>query len=337
MRALIFDRNGEPAEVLGIKNLPDPAPGPGEALVRVLISPVHQSDLHIVRGRYGRQPSLPASPGVECVGVVEALGPNTFGPAPGTRVVLIDVWGTWRELVVSPVERLVPVPAEVTDEDAAQTIVTPVTALVLTKHELDLKPGEWLVQTAAGSTVGMLILQLARVWGFRTINLVRRHAEVPAIAKRGGDITLCTEEDDWPAQLVNASGGRGPSKAIDCVAGRIGGELARELAPGGCLVVFGALSSHRQTKRAAFEMPLFAPGLIYGALTVRGWFLFHWLATTPLPQCVSVVRGVIDLIASGTLRLPSAVRYPLSEINVALQAAEAPARGGKPLIDFSLA
>jgi NADPH:quinone reductase-like Zn-dependent oxidoreductase len=337
VRALIFDRNGEPAEVLGIQNLPDPAPGPGEVLVRVLISPVHASDLHIVRGRYGRQPSLPASPGVECVGVVEALGPNTFGPARGTRVVLIDVWGTWRELVVSPVERLVPVPDEVTNEDAAQTIVTPVTALVLTKYELDLKPGEWLVQTAAGSTVGRLILQLARIQSFRTINLVRRPAEVPEIVESGGDIAVSTEQNDWPAQLVKASGGRGPSKAIDCVAGRVGVELARVLAPGGRLVVFGALSSHRQTKREAFEMPLFAPGLIYGALTVRGWFLFHWLATTPLQQCVSVVRSVLDLMASRTLRLPSAVRYPLSQINVALQAAEAPAREGKPLIDFSLA
>jgi NADPH2:quinone reductase len=59
-----------------------------------------------------------------------------------------------------------------------------------------------------------------------------------------------------------------PAKAIDCVAGRVGADLARALAVGGRLLVFGALSSHRQTERSAFEMPLFAPGLIYGAAVV---------------------------------------------------------------------
>jgi NADPH2:quinone reductase len=125
VKALIFERIGEPANVLTIGDLPDPRPGPGEVLVRVRLAPVHQTDVHIMRGRFGRQPVLPTSPGVECVGVVEALGPGTPGPAPGTRVVLVDVWGTWRERVISPVERVVPVPDEVSDDDAAQAIINP--------------------------------------------------------------------------------------------------------------------------------------------------------------------------------------------------------------------
>jgi len=337
MKAFVFERNGEPSDVLRLRQLPDPTPGPGEALVRVLLAPVHPSDLHILRGRYGRQPALPASPGVECLAVVEALGPNTSGPAPGTRVVLIDTWGTWRELVVSPVERLVRVPEAVADDAAAQTIVTPVTAWVLTKEELGLRPGEWLVQTAAGSTVGRLILQLARAEGFHTINIVRWRAEVVEIDRLGGDITLCTEDDDWPAQLAKASGGTGPLKAIDCVAGRVGADLARVLAPGGHLLVFGALSSHHQTDPSAFEMTLFAPHLIYGSITVRGWFLFHWLLTTPLPRCVSAIRSILDRMASGALLLPRAVCYQPSQIGVALRAAEATARQAKPLLDFRAA
>ncbi|TMB23214.1 MAG: hypothetical protein E6J65_14005 [Deltaproteobacteria bacterium] len=73
------------------------------------LSPVHPSDMHMMRGRFGRQPTLPASPGIECVGVVEALGSDVAGPAPGTRVVLLNVWGSWRELIVSPAERVIPV------------------------------------------------------------------------------------------------------------------------------------------------------------------------------------------------------------------------------------
>ncbi len=154
MKAFVLERTGDPNDVLAVRELPKPKPGPGETLVRVRLSPVHPSDMHIMRGRFGRQPTLPASPGIECVGVVEALGSGVAGPAPGTRVVLLNVCGSWRELIVSPAERVIPVPGDLPDEDAAQALVNPVTAWVMTMVEHDLKPGDWLVQTAAGSTVG---------------------------------------------------------------------------------------------------------------------------------------------------------------------------------------
>src|SRR5229473_2478439 len=174
MRAIVFERTGNPDDVLAVRELPEPKPGRGEILVRVRLSPLHPSDMHIMRGRFGRQPTLPASPGIECVGVVEGLGSGVGGPAPGTRVVLLNVWGSWRELIVSPAERVIPVPGDLSDEDAAQPLVNPVTAWVMTMVEHDLKPGDWLAQTAAGSTVGQLVLQLARSERFRTVNLVCR-------------------------------------------------------------------------------------------------------------------------------------------------------------------
>src|SRR5262249_43499921 len=159
VKAFVFERNGDPHDVLAARELPDPKPGPGEILVRVRLSPVHPSDLHIMRGRFGRQPTLPASPGIECVGVVEALGSGVAGPAPGTRAVLLSVGGSGRELIVSPAAGVIPVPADLSDDDAAQAWVNPVTAWVMTMVEHDLKPGDWLAQTAAGSTVGQLVLQ----------------------------------------------------------------------------------------------------------------------------------------------------------------------------------
>ena len=110
MKALIFRETGEPKSVLKLAELPTPPLASGEALVRVLLSPINASDLHMVRGRYGYQPELPASPGIEGVGMVEAVGPGVQGPTVGTRVVLVGMWGTWREKVVCPADRLVPVP-----------------------------------------------------------------------------------------------------------------------------------------------------------------------------------------------------------------------------------
>lgn len=334
MRALVFDRIGEPVEVLTLRELPDPAPGPGQAIVRVRLAPVHPSDLHILRGRYGRQPQPSASPGLECVGTVEALGPDTDGPAPGTRVVLLDVWGTWRDLVLCEAERLVPVPDGVADEVAAQALVNPVTAWALAMEEHRMRPGGWLLQTAAGSTVGRLVLQVARAEGFRTINVVRRRAQAEEIRHLGGEVVLCTEDEDLRARIMEVSDGKGVPYAIDCVAGRTGAEVARCLAPGGAMLVYGALSSHRQTDPAAFEMPLFAPRLIYAAASVRGWWLFHWLATRPLAEAAEALRAVLARLASGAMSLPPATAYPLSAVDDAMREAEAMGRGGKSLLDF---
>jgi NADPH2:quinone reductase len=81
-------------------------------------------------GRFGRTPALPTCPGIECLAVVEALGAGVDGPRPGTRVVLLGVRANWRGLVVAPAERVIPVPDAVSDQDAAQAIINPVTALV---------------------------------------------------------------------------------------------------------------------------------------------------------------------------------------------------------------
>jgi NADPH:quinone reductase-like Zn-dependent oxidoreductase len=335
MKAFVFERTGNPNDVLAVRELPEPKPGPGEILVRVRLSPVHPSDMHIMRGRFGRQPMLPASPGIECVGVVEALGSGVAGPAPGTRVVLLNVWGSWRELIVSPAERVIPVPGDLSDEDAAQALVNPVTAWVMTMVEHDLKPGDWLAQTAAGSTVGQLVLQLAHSERFRTVNIVRRRAQVPDIKGLGGDVVITSEDNDWGAQLATASEGKALSRAIDCVAGTTGATVARHLAPGGRMLVYGALSSHRQTDASAFEMPVFAPRLIYNAAAVQGWYLLHWLEVTPLAESGAIFAKVLDRLASGALGLPPAKRHRPQNIADALRDADGAPREGKPLLDLS--
>src|ERR1044071_6002663 len=110
MKALIFSETGEPKNVLQLAEIPTPPLAQREALVRVLLSPIHPSDLHMVRGRYGYQPELPASPGIEGVGIVEAVGPGVHVPTVGTRVIFVDTWQIWREQIICPVEKLVPVP-----------------------------------------------------------------------------------------------------------------------------------------------------------------------------------------------------------------------------------
>ncbi|MEB0039902.1 MULTISPECIES: zinc-dependent alcohol dehydrogenase family protein [unclassified Pseudomonas] len=334
MKSFVFRATGEPSEVLALEEVPLALPGPGEVRVRVHLAPVHPGDLHVLRGKFGRQPVLPASPGLECMGTVDALGAGVVSPAIGTRVIPLNVPGTWQVFIVVPADRLVVVPDTISDNDAAQAMINPFTALALTRHLRGLKANDWLVQTAAGSTVGRLILQLARSEGFRTINLVRREEQMAEIIALGGDVVICTDDDNWPQQLLAATDGKGASFAIDSVAGSVGATIARNMAAGGHMLVYGALSSHRQTEPSAFQLPLFTPQLIYKSITVEGWYLFHWLAVAPLEDTRSLLEDVLNRMATGRLELPAAKRHSINDIRQALIDAGSSAREGKPLLEF---
>src|SRR5271168_1638866 len=105
MKAVVFERFGEPAEVLHVRDVPTPEPGPGQVRVRMIASPINPSDLMTIRGQYGRVPRLPATPGFEGVGVVDAAGPGLLkllrGLKPGRRVAVLNAHGgNWAEHVV---------------------------------------------------------------------------------------------------------------------------------------------------------------------------------------------------------------------------------------------
>jgi NADPH:quinone reductase-like Zn-dependent oxidoreductase len=335
MKALVFRETGEPKSVLQLAEIATPQLAPGEALVRMLLTPIHPSDLHMLRGRYGYQPELPASPGIEGVGIVEAVGPGVQGPAVGTRVVFIHIWQTWREQIVCPVDRLVPVPNNLDDPAAATCCINPLTAWALTKSSHNLKEGDWLLQTAAASSVGKFVLQLAQQYRFKTINVIRRREQETIIRSVGGNEVICTDDEDLRARLENLTAGKGVERAIDCVAGELGAEIARNLAPAGTMLVYGALSSHRQTDPAKFIMPLFAPRLIYSTATVRGWWLPQWVRSQPLAEMRAATSDLLTMLSTGALTPPATVRYSFKDFQEAVRLADGEAGQQKVLLDFS--
>jgi NADPH2:quinone reductase len=335
MKALIFRQTGEPKSVFELAEISTPPLAAGEALVRVLLSPINASDLHMVRGRYGYQPELPASPGIEAVGIVEALGQGVRAPIVGTRVVFVNTWNTWREQIVCAADKLVPVPDDLEDETAAASYINPLTAWALTISAHKLKEGDWLLQTAAASSVGKYVLQLAQHYRFKTINVIRRREQESIIRNLGGDEVICTADEDLRTRLQELTEGKGVERAIDCVAGELGAEVARNLAPGGTMLVYGALSSHRQTDPAKFTMPLFAPRLIYSTATVRGWWLPRWAPSQPLAEVRAATSDLLTMMSKGTLTPPATVRYSLKDFQEAVRLADGEAGQEKVLLDFS--
>jgi len=335
MRALVAASVGEPLDVLALKEIPVPDIGPKQVLVRILASPIHPSDLHTIRGRYGVSPPFPAVLGSESVGVIETIGSEVNSLKVGSRVVTVGALGTWQEFVAIESSRVVPIPDELSMSTAAQLITNPLTAWLLVAHELQMKPGEWIVQSAAGSTVGKLVIQLSRSMGFKTINIVRRQAAVNEIKALGGTEVICSENEDVATRIKALTAGEGVSKALDCVTGEVGADIARSLTPGGSMIVYGALATHRKTDADALTLPLFARSLIYETLTIRGWWLMRWFRQTPSADVQAAFREVVGRVAKGIISVPEGKSFAFEQMREAFITAESVGRGGKVLLEPS--
>ena len=200
MKAVVLDRYGEPAEVLQVRDVSVPEPGRNQLRVRMLASPINPSDLLMVRGSYGQATALPRTPGFEGVGVIDAVGPGMIkivrSLRPGRRVAVLNgTSGNWQEAVVIPARHAVPVPDDLPDEQVASFFVNPATVLVMTRHVLRVPPGAWLLQTAAGSALGRMVIRLGRHDGFQTINVVRRREAVNELREFGGNEVLCSADE----------------------------------------------------------------------------------------------------------------------------------------------
>jgi len=325
MRAIQLTQFGEPATVLSLVDVPMPEPGPGEVRLRLTHRPINPSDLETVRGRYGRLPQLPATVGMEAMGRVDALGEGVSGFSVGQRVIPLGVQGgAWAEYALASANRLVPVPDTVSDQTAAQFLANPVTAWVMLVDELALQEGDWLLQTAAGSTLGRLVIQLARLKGYKTVNLVRRRQQVQELLDLGADVVFTTEDEDVVAQVRAVTGGKGVKGAIEAVGGATGALALSCLRAGGTMIVYGMLSHE--------PIPLHSGEMLFKGVTVKGYWLTHWLrAENPL-KVMQTLAGLMTLMAEGHLVPPVEAEYDLAQFQEAITHTESRGRSGKVLL-----
>lgn len=324
MRALRFEAFGPPADVLHLEDRPSPQPRPNQVLLRLTHRPINPSDLLTISGEYGRPPRLPATPGFEAVGRVEAVGDQVAGWQVGARAVPLTGGGTWCESIVVNPAALVAVPDGVSDQAAAQLIANPLTAWVMLEEELALKSGDWVLQTAAGSTLGRLVIQLARLRGYRTINLVRRPEQVEELLALGADAAFATGDGDVVERIKQVTDGRGAAGALEAVGGEMGAQALRGLRAGGTMLVYGMLSGR--------PLPLHNGEMLFRGLTARGFWLTHWLQQTPPAQVAATLGMLMQLMADGDLTPPVEAEYDLADFQAAIAHAERPGRQGKVLL-----
>lgn len=321
MRALSISAYGEPREVLGVTELPEPgAPGPGEVLIAIQLATLNKHDLLFISGAFGGPPA-PTVVGNEGYGRVIAVGAGVSNVAVGDRVLAPNLGLTWRERLIAPANTLFPLP-DGDPQQLAQLSGNPPSAALLLSEYVALRPREWVVQNGGNSGVGRALIAIAKQRGLRTISLVRRPELIAELEAAGGDVVLLDELASV-AKVARIVGKDPVRLAVDSVGGAASTTLAQILSDHGVLVTYAAASGE----------PLALPALaVVGKhLTLKGFFLgdFDHL-TKVLPAQIEAA----PLIASGALHVPVAAVYPMTQIQQAISHLLA---GGKILLELTTA
>lgn len=326
MRALQVDKFGPPLKVVQLKELSVAELKPNEVRIKMKYCPINPSDILFIMGQYGIKGSPPIIPGFEGMGVIESLGSEVSHLKKGMRVIPIGYMGTWQEYITTTKDQVMIIPEGLKDESAAQLIVNPMTAWILTMEELNLQDGQWLLQTAAGSTLGRLVIQLAKLKGFKTINLVRRREQVQELLDLGADSVICTLDKDVVEQVMKLTK-HGVDGAIDAVGGKTGSIASKCLRRGAKLIVYGLLSLSNRT-------PIDTGEMIFKGTTIKGFWLTRWYQDAPPDEQKRIMKDLIAEMIQGSIEPSVEAIYPLEDYKRALEHSTKPGRTGKLLFSF---
>ena len=323
LRAQYERRGPVPQDVIEAVEFEAPSLEAGQVLLEVVAAPINPSDLLTLTGEYGQLPPLPAIGGREGVGRVAELGPDAGELAVGQLVLLPRGSGTWCTHLVAVAAQLQPLPGEADPLQLSMMTINPPTAALLLSEFVSLQPGEWMIQNAANSAVGLYLVQLARYRGYRTANVVRRQDAAEVVHDTGGDVVLLDAED-LAERVSAATEGAQIRLGIDAVGGAATGRLADCLCESATLVNYGRMSG---------EPCVVQPdAFVFRDLTLRGFWLASWFVRASEERRRAIVGEIAGLIATGKLRAPIEATYDVSDIKDAVAAAASGGRSGKILI-----
>lgn len=322
MKAVLCETLGPP-ETLVLRDLPDPAPGPGEVSVRVKAAGLNFFDTLIIQGKYQFKPDLPFSPSAELSGIVAEIGEGVTGFAPGDAVIAYGGWGCCRERVVMPADKLVAVPDGADLEQAAGLIVTYGTTLHALKDRARLKPGETLCVLGASGGVGSAAVEIGKIMGARVIAAASSPDKLDYCRALGADETIDYSKEDLKTRLKELTGGAGADVVYDPVGGALSEAALRATAWEGRFLVIGF---------AAGEIPKIPLNLaLLKGCDIVGVFWGRFTELDPEGDRANT-RQLLDWLAEGKLSVAVHDTYPLEQTADALGAIARREVKGKVLI-----
>lgn len=327
MKAVRFSRFGRASAVAELVDVPEPgAPGSGQVLLEVEVAPINPSDLLHFAGRYASPAPLPSFAGGGVLGRILAIGPDVGEVAVGDRVIVVNTERSgWRERFVWSAAGLMPLP----DADPvalALLAANPPTALLMLETFCDLKRGDWVMQNAANSSVGISLIQIAKAKGLQTVNVVRREGLVEPLTALGADVVL-VDGPDLAERVKQAVGGDPIKLAIDAIAGDATRRLGACVANGGVVVNYGLLSGKPCEMDSA--------DVLFRDVALKGFWYAGWRSRVRPEEAKQLFERLVGMLEDGSLRVPVEAVYPVARLGEALAHAEKEGRTGKVVLRWA--
>jgi NADPH2:quinone reductase len=320
MKAIQVKQVGGP-EAMELVDLPVPQPKANEAVVKIAASGVNFIDVYFREGRY--KAPLPLVPGQEGAGTVAAVGNDVKSVKVGDRVGWTSVLGSCAEYAAVPADRLVPIPAGVTDQQAAAALLQGMTAHYLLHDTYPLKKGETALVHAAAGGVGLLLTQMAHNIGARVIATVSTEEKAKLARDAGADDVVLYTQTDFEAETKKLTDGKGVDVVYDSVGKTTFEKGLNILRPRRMMVLFGGSSG---------AVPPFDPIILNqkGSLFLTRPSLGNYIATRE--ELLARSSAVFGMITAGKLKLRIEHTYPLAEAQRAHRDLEGRKTTGKLLL-----
>ncbi|MCT7376868.1 zinc-dependent alcohol dehydrogenase family protein [Chelativorans salis] len=325
-RVVRIHEHGGP-EVLRIEHVDVPGPGRGEVQIRVKALGLNRAEVLLRNGTYIETPTLPSGLGLEAAGIIETVGEGVDGFAPGDAVSVVPPtsmvrWPAYGELATFPAELVVKHPSSLGWEEAAAIWMQYLTAYGALIDIAQLRRKDFVVITAASSSVGLAAIQIANMVGATRIAVTRTSAKKEVLLEAGADHVIASAEEDLEVRLKDIAGPEGVRVVFDPVGGPIFEPLTAAMSRGGILIEYGGLSPEET------PFPLFA--VLSKTLTVRG-YLVHEVICDPA-RLEAAKAFILEGLESGALKPTIAKTFKFDQVVEAHRFLESNEQFGKIVV-----
>ncbi|CAL9776687.1 unnamed protein product [Musa acuminata subsp. burmannicoides] len=316
-KAVVYEQQGPPDQVTRVIDLPPVELKANDVCVKMLAAPINPSDINRIEGVYPARPILPAIGGHEGVGEVYSVGSGVCNLSVGDWVIPSPPsFGTWQTYIVKEETVWHKIDKDVPKEYAATINVNPLTALRMLEDFVKLSPGDTIIQNGATSIVGQCVIQLARIQGVHSVNIIRDRVgseEAKGKLKNLGADEVYTESQLEVKNIKSLLGDLPePILGFNCVGGSAASLVLKLLRQGGTMVTYGGMS------RKPVTVPTSA--FIFKDLALRGFWLQKWTNSEKAKDCIPMIDHILTLVKNGKLKYEMEL-VPFEDFSTALDKA----------------
>jgi trans-2-enoyl-CoA reductase len=311
MKAVQYSTHGHPPDTVELVDLETGSPQADEVVVAMEAVAVSLGNLYEIMGLYEFKGAVPAVAGNKCVGRLVEIGSAVTGFEIGQRVhVTLHQAGTWREQVRVPASVVYLAPEEGDPAELSLVSGGVLTSYFALNDYVDLRPGDWVIQNSGNSNCGRYLVSLANLWGYKTVNVVRRESVFADLQHLGADVVIL-DGPDLADRVSEATGGAQIRLGLDGIAGEATERIASCVAEGGTVACYGLASQNENCL-------ISVSSLLFRDIRLVGHYIARAREGRTREDTQAVYTQMGKLVVDGKLTAQIAGVYPLARVREAM-------------------